>query len=345
MARVDRLKIGNNEYELRGTQINNLQITISNLQNTVNNLSNRVDFLKDNLIGSIHLSVFEKYNNYCNITVQTTNVSNKNNIRYYTKYDTFGTLDITSFVTYVSSDNDDFTIRVSTNVLSSFNLGWDTDSTLLERRNIRAEVVDDFGNSISSNTLFIDSYTGNSSNGHYYVDLGLPSGTKWATMNIGAYSITEYGNYYMYGKGSRTFNIADTPYTGTENPLARSVDTAAQVWGGQWHMPTQTQLQELIDNTTLTWKTNYNGSGINGGLYTASNGKSVFFPAGGAIWYFINDNYVVKNGVGTWCYYWSSSPYNNSGENKACVLYCRDCYSELFGHNYYYGATVRGVIG
>ncbi|MCI7430492.1 MAG: hypothetical protein MSS84_06410, partial [Bacteroidales bacterium] len=37
-------------------------------------------------------------------------------------------------------------------------------------------------------------------NGHDYVDLGLPSGTKWATCNVGASTPEEYGNYYAWGE-------------------------------------------------------------------------------------------------------------------------------------------------
>ena len=81
---------------------------------------------------------------------------------------------------------------------------------------------------------------GPDTNGHEYVDLGLPSGTLWASMNVGANSITDCGNYYMYGKGTTQYNISDTAYEGTEDPLDLSVDTARQVWGGVWHMPTLT---------------------------------------------------------------------------------------------------------
>jgi len=63
-------------------------------------------------------------------------------------------------------------------------------------------------------------------NGHTFVDLGLPSGTKWATMNVGAESETDYGNYYMYGKGATQYNSSDTAYAGIEDPLDLSVDTA-----------------------------------------------------------------------------------------------------------------------
>ena len=95
-------------------------------------------------------------------------------------------------------------------------------------------------------------------NGHQYVDLGLPSKTKWATMNVGASSETDYGNYYQYGKGAAQYaaTSGDGNYSGTEDPLAASADTAVQVWGGSWHMPTRKQMQELIDNTTYQWVTN-----------------------------------------------------------------------------------------
>lgn len=138
--------------------------------------------------------------------------------------------------------------------------------------------------------------------GYEYVDLGLPSGTLWATMNVGATSVTDYGNYYMYGMGSKTYDSSDTPYAGTEAPLLSNRDTASVVWGGSWHMPNQAQLRELIANTTYQWITDYQGSGINGGLFTAQNGNSVFFPAAG----FWNDGIQYYMGYDGDC--WSSSP-------------------------------------
>ena len=126
-------------------------------------------------------------------------------------------------------------------------------------------------------------FENNSHNGHEYVDLGLPSGTKWATMNVGASSETDYGNYYQYGKGAAQYaaTSGDSNYSGTENPLAASADTAVQMWGGPWHMPTREQMQELIANTTYQWVTNYKDSGTNGGTFTAKNGAVLFLPAAG----------------------------------------------------------------
>lgn len=118
-------------------------------------------------------------------------------------------------------------------------------------------------------------------NGHAYVDLGLPSGTLWATMNVGATSPTEYGNYYMYGKGATQYNSSDTAYEGTEDPLDLSVDTARQVWGGSWHTPTKVQCEELIANTTQ--RRNQTVDGVYGTIFTAKDGSNntLFIPYAG----------------------------------------------------------------
>lgn len=176
-------------------------------------------------------------------------------------------------------------------------------------------------------------------NGHEYVDLGLPSGTKWATMNVGASSETDYGNYYEYGKGAAQYaaTSGDTNYLGTEDPLAASADTAVQVWGGQWHMPTRAQMEELTANTTYEWVTNYKGSGINGCTFKAKNGAVLFLPAAGS-WGNGRHDYVNDGGS-----YWCSTPDGSY-----------DAYSLGFGEGfdgvgYYtrvgYGYSVRPVVG
>lgn len=166
-----------------------------------------------------------------------------------------------------------------------------------------------------------------------YVDLGLPSGTKWATMNVGAATETDYGKYYQYGKGADTYQVTSgqSNYSGTENPLALSADTAAQVWGGQWHMPTRAQVGELVTETTYTWETNFNNSGINGAKFTnkTDSTKYIFIPAAG---YFVNGN---LNYVNTQARCWGSVP---NGINYAYMLYAdstqkwSDCYERKEGY-------------
>lgn len=140
-------------------------------------------------------------------------------------------------------------------------------------------------------------------NGYEYVDLGLPSGTLWASMNVGANSETDYGNYYMYGMGAKTYDSTDTPYDGTEDPLDLTKDTARVVWGGDWHMPTGLQMQELTANTTYEWTTI---NGVNGGKFTATNGNYVFFPADG------NWRNGSQSNVGNIGCYWGSSSRGSS---------------------------------
>ena len=177
---------------------------------------------------------------------------------------------------------------------------------------------------------YVDPYAG-----HEYVDLGLPSGTKWATMNVGANSVTDYGNYYQYGKGAAQYaeTSGQSDYSGTENPLETSVDTVAQVWGGEWHMPTKAQFDELTANTTYEWTTI---NGVNGGKFTAQNGNYVFFAAAG-IW---------SNGrqydAGSRCYYWSSTP---NGSRNAYSLRCYDGSKGMYNDYRNSGYSVRGVVG
>ena len=173
--------------------------------------------------------------------------------------------------------------------------------------------------------------------GHEYVDLGLPSGTKWATMNVGASSETDYGNYYQYGKGAAQYaaTSGESIYSGTENPLATSVDTVAQVWGGQWHLPTKTQFEELTANTTYEWTTI---NGVNGGKFTSQNGNYVFFAATGR-WY----NGSQYN-VGIGGRYWSSS-FDSSDVQGAYDFAFSDGYKGMLNGGRESGYSVRGVVG
>ena len=140
---------------------------------------------------------------------------------------------------------------------------------------------------------------------HEYVEIG---GIKWATMNIGATTETDYGNYYKYGLGKNIYNRSQSYYDGIENPLNKNVDTVAQEWGGKWRMPTKTELESLIENSDYTQENNFNNSGVNGIKFTDKNDntKYIFIPASGC--YF--GSYL--EGRGDYCYLWSSSPYGSS---------------------------------
>ena len=188
-----------------------------------------------------------------------------------------------------------------------------------------------------------------------YVDLGLPSGTLWATCNVGANAPEEYGDYfawgdtqpkdvydwstYQYCNGSYntlTKYCSGPAYGFTDNltTLLPEDDAATANWGSDWRMPTKEEWQELLDNTTVTW-TQQNG--VNGRLFTASNGNSLFLPAAGY------RQYSSLNHAGSYGLYWSSSLYtdNPSGAWKLGFI-SGDCYMDVFG-NRSYGQSVRAV--
>lgn len=160
-------------------------------------------------------------------------------------------------------------------------------------------------------------------NGHEYVDLGLPSGTLWATCNVGALKPEDYGDYYAWGetetKSKYSWNtlkyctsrsghhfskyVTDSKY-GTldnKNVLDLSDDAAHANWGGSWRMPTDAEWTELKEKCKWAWTSL---SGHNGYKVTSKlNGKTIFLPAAG---YRYGTSLYSPGGY--WSY-WSSSLY------------------------------------
>ena len=188
-----------------------------------------------------------------------------------------------------------------------------------------------------------------------YVDLGLPSGLKWAKCNVGAATETDYGDYFMWG--STTPNTADEctwakapfnngdPYYNADafklmkdtvcpnGILAKEYDAATQIMGGSWRMPTKDELKELLDNTTNEWT---QVDGVNGRKFTGSNGNSIFIPASG----YCNDGSVYNVGYGG--YVWSSS-LRTSNPYDAWYLYFYSSNCSMSNSNRCNGRSVRGV--
>lgn len=150
-----------------------------------------------------------------------------------------------------------------------------------------------------------------------YVDLGLPSGTLWATRNVGADKPEDYGDYFAWGEtepkavytwetykwcnGSNewlTKYCSDSDWGVVDNRVeAVPDDDAAYVnWGPSWRMPTYEQLSELIEECYGEWTTL---NGVNGYLFTGPNGNTIFLPAAG---YRFNNSLDDAGSVG---YYWT----------------------------------------
>ncbi len=179
----------------------------------------------------------------------------------------------------------------------------------------------------------------NTINGHAYVDLGLPSGVKWATCNVGASKPEEYGNHYAWGetstKSSYTENNSVT-YGKNFSDIGGNLayDVARKQWGSTWRLPTKAEFDELRSNCTWTW-TKQNG--INGYKVTGKkNGNSIFLPAAG--W----RNGTSLYNLGAYGLYWSSTPHV-SGSYYAYGLVFFSGYHGTYWNDRLRGQSVRPV--
>ena len=184
--------------------------------------------------------------------------------------------------------------------------------------------------------------------GHYYVDLGLPSGLKWATCNVGATSPEDYGDYFAWGETSPKVvydwdtylhwnDLDGDGYCDYGEPTINSdisgnvqYDAATANWGGNWRMPTKDEMQELVDHCEWEW-TQVNG--VNGSKVIGPNGSCIFLPAAGIRY----GTSLTNDGNYGSC--WSSTPYNS----YASHLSFYDGDEGVYGSNRYYGQTVRPI--
>ena len=150
------------------------------------------------------------------------------------------------------------------------------------------------------------------------IDLGLPSGTLWSDRNLGAESVTEYGDYYMWGSTEpctdKPCDWSHAPFNGgfqrhnldmfetfrteafSNGILSDQYDAAHVQLGGNWRIPTKGQFKELLDCTKSEWVVL---NGVNGRRFTSkTNGNSIFIPAAGSR----NGSsiYVVGSGARLW---------------------------------------------
>ena len=204
-----------------------------------------------------------------------------------------------------------------------------------------------------------------------YVDLGLPSGIKWAKRNLGASKPSDYGDYYAWGETTpkpkkAKYNWATykwmqagqsdwkhiTKYTvadgqteaiwydaggnfigDNKTTLIAGDDAATANLGSPWRMPTIDEIKELLDNCTWTWTTQ---DGKNGYQVDGPNGNSIFLPAAG---------YREGSGLraaGRWGTYWLSS-LSRTNSDRALNLSFDSGVHYLSNNDRFIGFTVRPV--
>lgn len=172
-------------------------------------------------------------------------------------------------------------------------------------------------------------------NGHDWVDLGLPSGTRWATCNVGSTTPEGYGDYFAWGETSTKTIYTEDNYTYTGNPitLPTSADAATANWGNGWRMPTREEMDELYRNCTREWTTQ---NDVNGEKFIGPNGNSIFLPAAGYRHDGDLDNASSRG------YYWLSSLSTNySGYAFDFIFDSGNC--DLYNGSRVNGLSVRPV--
>ena len=174
-------------------------------------------------------------------------------------------------------------------------------------------------------------------------------GPKFAEYNVGAKSATQNGGFYTWGGKFDNANGGFDDWRDDHNKknvdsgnLTGTEDTATYLWGDNWRMPTQAEFQGLLDNCTVEWTDNYNGSGARGTIFTgcgAYASNSMLLPDGGYYEYDTDDGKVYCGGNG---YYWTSTPaFNNEGYY---LLTKKESNSLHHGWRNVYAFSIRAVL-
>lgn len=195
---------------------------------------------------------------------------------------------------------------------------------------------------------------------HEYVDLALPSGTGWATCNVGANAPEQFGDYFAWGESrtQRTHEFSWTSYkygnssttltkycyegergldgfTDALTVLEPDDDAAASRWGDGWRMPTYDEIDELLnpEYTTSTWTMQ---KGVGGYLITSKeNGNSIFLPAAG---YYRNGNLTANNGS-----YWLGELGANGSYVGRTLYFTESQKAKTTTSSRFFGYSVRPV--
>lgn len=197
------------------------------------------------------------------------------------------------------------------------------------------------------------------SEGAEAIDLGLPSGTKWASYNLGASSPKDYGDYFAWGETETKSDYSWSTYApggsavtskeacgtsvdliyqtqgGANTDIARTqYDVVKAQWGSKWKMPTYAQMKELFDNCSWS-QTTLNG--VWGFKLSGPNGNSIFLPNAGCY------NGTGRSNLGTAGYYWTSTLHTDV-YTAVYLSFNSSSRSISKGYNRYVGLSIRPVL-
>lgn len=217
-------------------------------------------------------------------------------------------------------------------------------------------------------------------NNHAYVEIG---GLKWATMNVGANSITDKGLFYQWGdtqgyasnqvgsgsgqkifdkdNGSYDSNFESyykycdydsvnewayfTKYNSTDNKttLDATDDAAAAAWGGNWRMPTKAEFESLIENTSQEWS--YGDEDYNNtGVAGLMFGTYDEHDEFVPLLFFPEIGYYDETDLNdNAAYYWSKTVDTGEGCDAAYVLNTESSSPNIVSASRYYGILIRPV--
>ena len=203
----------------------------------------------------------------------------------------------------------------------------------------------------NGNVSAVSVFKSGTQDGHDYVDLGLTSGTMWATANVGAKTPQDYGNYYAWGEVTtkevynwETYKYANGDYnkltkycndskygkngfTDDKKTLELSDDAAKTSWGGKWRIPTFDQQKELYNECYWVWTESYNNSNVKGYIVykakvSSDKGVKIYNSKTPSSSYSLSDAHIFMPAAGYRPYgdlydagssgfYWSSSMLSN----------------------------------
>lgn len=169
-----------------------------------------------------------------------------------------------------------------------------------------------------------------------YVDLGLTSGTLWGKCNLGAEKPEEAGFYFSWGETTKKNKHYEGNYAFTDyfvHTLSAANDAAFAALGSEWRMPTETEMQELIDECIWEWSTLGAVEGYT--VKSSKNDASIFLPAAGV-------SETILDGENFYGLYWTNTVDEKEYYKAVCLDFTPKRYI-ISSEKRYKGASIRPV--